>query len=64
MGSWGFYDYPSEPRQPSDAEIEEFLAEWEEKEAELEWHTELREQLDNEVSTDEGGWGAWMGGEL
>lgn len=65
MGTWGYYDYPTEPRSaPSDYWWED-MAEVESLEEFIEQEMSYADSVEYEdIATDEGGWGAWMGGEL
>jgi len=65
MGSWGYYSWPMGPRSRS--EQEEIFAEQAADAERMQWYEELMACEDyavEEVKSDEGGWGAWMGGEL
>lgn len=74
MGSWGYHQHPFEPPDRSDylypyeSEEEcEFWEEWADRASEIEFaerEMSYEDAVYEDIATDEGGWGAWMGGEL
>lgn len=74
MGAWGYYAWPSEPPdEPEGYDPDrgwwEEMAEQESLSAFIEQEMSYEEAVAEDIrvediATDEGGWGAWMGGEL
>jgi hypothetical protein len=65
MGTWGYYQPPLEP---PDRSVWEEMAEEAEQESLEEFIEVEMSYADSweyeQINSDEGGWGAWMGGEL
>ncbi len=73
MGSWGYYNYPTEPPDKPEFVPDYKNRDWWEEMAEVNSMSDFIEQevsyadsleVAEDIATDEGGWGAWMGGEL
>lgn len=72
MGVWGFWQRPSQPTDKSDYEREADAMDRDSEEEFIEREMSFEDSLVQYdrydeyegITTDEGGWGAWMGGEL
>lgn len=79
MGQWGYYDYPSTPpdngwwqEMAEQESMSEFIEQEMSYEASNHYYPSGADEESfedamaecEEVASDEGGWGAWMGGEI
>lgn len=66
MGVWGYYQPPLEPVEGPEWEVFDRIADEESLEEFVEREISYADSLYayEDIATDEGGWGAWMGGEL
>lgn len=66
MGVWGYFQPPLEPPEPPEWEELDRIAEQESLDEFVEREISYRDAMEicEDIATDEGGWGAWMGGEL
>lgn len=71
MGVWGYFQPPLEPSYGSDYERECDALDRDSEEEFIEREMSYADWLDDgmldtweDIASDEGGWGAWMGGEL